>query len=98
MKAIEALGGGHVSFDLDVCDPMIAPFVGTPAKGGLDYREAHMVTEMLADSGLLRAPRSRRGQSHPRRSQYDRRARRGTGRLRPAAEDHLTETDSLSFY
>jgi len=48
-------GGIHVSFDLDVCDPTIAPGVGTPVKGGLDYREAHMVMEMIADSGLLRA-------------------------------------------
>ena len=48
-------GGIHVSFDLDVCDPAIAPGVGTPVKGGLNYREAHMVMEMIADSGLLRA-------------------------------------------
>jgi arginase len=48
-------GGVHVSFDLDVCDPTIAPGVGTPVKGGLDYREAHMLMEMVADSGLLRA-------------------------------------------
>ena len=48
-------GGLHVSFDLDVCDPAIAPGVGTPVKGGLNYREAHMVMEMIADSGLLRA-------------------------------------------
>jgi arginase len=48
-------GGLHVSFDLDVCDPAIAPGVGTPVKGGLDYREAHMAMEMIADSGLLRA-------------------------------------------
>jgi len=47
--------GVHVSFDLDVCDPTIAPGVGTPVKGGLDYREAHMLMEMVADSGLLRA-------------------------------------------
>jgi arginase len=47
--------GVHVSFDMDVCDPSIAPGVGTPVKGGLDYREAHMVMEMIADSGLLRA-------------------------------------------
>jgi arginase len=45
--------GIHVSFDMDVCDPSIAPGVGTPVKGGLDYREAHMVMEILADSGLL---------------------------------------------
>lgn len=51
----KATGGIHVSFDLDVCDPTIAPGVGTPVKGGLDYREAHMVMEMIADSGLMRA-------------------------------------------
>jgi arginase len=48
-------GGLHVSFDLDVCDPSIAPGVGTPVKGGLNYREAHMFMEMIADSGRLRA-------------------------------------------
>lgn len=47
--------GIHVSFDLDVCDPTIAPGVGTPVKGGLDYREAHMVMEMIADSQRLLA-------------------------------------------
>ncbi len=46
-------GGIHVSFDLDVCDPGIAPGVGTPVKGGLDYREAHVVMEMVADSTQL---------------------------------------------
>ena len=45
--------GVHVSFDLDVCDPGIAPGVGTPVKGGLDYREAHLLMEMVADSGRL---------------------------------------------
>jgi arginase len=58
-KAIAIAGNGagglHVSFDLDVCDPGIAPGVGTPVKGGFNYREAHMVMEMVADSGLLRA-------------------------------------------
>jgi len=47
--------GIHVSFDLDVCDPAIAPGVGTPVKGGLDYREAHVVMEMAAESGRLTA-------------------------------------------
>jgi arginase len=47
--------GVHVSFDLDVCDPAIAPGVGTPVKGGLDYREAHLFMEMVADSGRLLA-------------------------------------------
>ena len=53
--ASERTAGIHVSFDLDVCDPAIAPGVGTPVKGGLDYREAHMLMEIVADSGLLRA-------------------------------------------
>jgi len=53
--AAAGTGGIHVSFDLDVCDPAIAPGVGTPVKGGLDYREAHMLMEVVADSGLLRA-------------------------------------------
>jgi len=56
-QAVGLAGNGtagiHVSFDLDACDPGIAPGVGTPVKGGLDYREAHMVMEMVADSGLL---------------------------------------------
>jgi arginase len=46
-------GGIHVSFDLDVCDPTFAPGVGTPVKGGFDYREAHMIMEIVADSGAL---------------------------------------------
>ena len=51
--ASEGTGGIHASFDLDVCDPSIAPGVGTPVKGGFDYREAHMLMEMLADSRRL---------------------------------------------
>jgi arginase len=58
-QAVSLAGNGtagvHVSFDMDVCDPLIAPGVGTPVKGGLDYREAHMVMEIVADSGLLTA-------------------------------------------
>ena len=51
--ASSGTGGIHVSFDMDVCDPAIAPGVGTAVKGGLDYREAHMVMEMVADSKRL---------------------------------------------
>jgi len=43
----------HVSFDLDSVDPIYAPGVGTPVKGGLDYREAHLIMEMLAESGKM---------------------------------------------
>jgi arginase len=39
----------HVSFDPDVLDPTIAPGVGTPVPGGLTYREAHLLMELLAD-------------------------------------------------
>jgi arginase len=51
--ASQETGGIHVSFDLDVCDPSFAPGVGTPVKGGFDYREAHMIMEMVADSRRL---------------------------------------------
>ncbi|HOX19865.1 MAG TPA: arginase [Gemmatimonadales bacterium] len=40
----------HVSFDLDAVDPTLAPGVGTPVKGGLDYREAHTIMELIAAS------------------------------------------------
>jgi arginase len=43
----------HVSFDMDVVDPDHAPGVGTPVKGGLSYREAHLAMETVAESGLL---------------------------------------------
>jgi arginase len=42
----------HVSLDMDAVDPEIAPGVGTPVKGGLSYREAHLAMELVAESGL----------------------------------------------
>jgi arginase len=42
----------HVSFDLDVVDPEHAPGVGTPVRGGLSYREAHLAMELVSESGL----------------------------------------------
>jgi arginase len=56
LEAIDrAAGPGfvHVSIDLDAIDPEIAPGVGTPVKGGLTYREAHLACEDLAESGLV---------------------------------------------
>lgn len=51
---VTAAGGHlHLSFDTDVLDPSVAPGVGTPVPGGLTYREAHLVMEMLHDSGLV---------------------------------------------
>lgn len=43
----------HVSLDVDVMDPALAPGVGTTVPGGASYREAHLIMEMLCDSGLL---------------------------------------------
>jgi arginase len=56
-KAIARVTDGtdfiHVSFDLDAVDPAVAPGVGPPVKGGLDYREAHLIMEVIADSGIM---------------------------------------------
>ena len=43
----------HVSLDMDVVDPDVAPGVGTPVRGGLSYREAHLTCELIAESGLM---------------------------------------------
>ena len=42
----------HVSLDMDAVDPDVAPGVGTPVRGGLSYREAHLALELVAESGL----------------------------------------------
>jgi arginase len=55
-EAVErARGAGflHVSLDMDVVDPDAAPGVGTPVRGGLSYREAHLALELVAESELL---------------------------------------------
>lgn len=55
-EALEGLDADthlHVSFDVDVLDPTIAPGTGTPVPGGINYREAQLVMEMIADSGRL---------------------------------------------
>jgi arginase len=54
-EALDRVAGGafvHVSLDMDVLDPEIAPGVGTPVRGGLTYREAHLALELVAESGL----------------------------------------------
>jgi len=54
--ALERVAGApfvHVSVDLDLVDPVVAPGVGSPVKGGLSYREAHLAMELVAESGLL---------------------------------------------
>lgn len=54
LERVAAAGGMlHVSFDVDFLDPAIAPAVGTTVPGGATFREAHLVMEMLHDSGLV---------------------------------------------
>jgi len=43
----------HVSLDMDAIDPDVAPGVGTPVRGGLSYREAHLAMELVAESNLV---------------------------------------------
>jgi arginase len=45
----------HISLDMDSLDPDEAPGVGTPVPGGLSYREAHLLMEILGDSGLVQS-------------------------------------------
>lgn len=49
------VAGLHVSFDIDVMDPDVAPGVSTPARGGLEYRESHLALTLLAESTLVRS-------------------------------------------
>jgi arginase len=49
---VSGTGFVHVSFDMDSVDPEAAPGVGTPVRGGLSYREAHLALELVAESGL----------------------------------------------
>jgi len=52
MSHVAGPGFVHISLDLDVVDPDVAPGVGTPVRGGLSYREAHLALELVAESGL----------------------------------------------
>ena len=54
--ALERMRGAafvHVSLDMDAVDPDVAPGVGTPVRGGLSYREAHLAMELVAEAGVL---------------------------------------------
>jgi arginase len=53
LERISGPGFVHVSLDLDALDPDVAPGVGTPVRGGLSYREAHLAMELVAESGLM---------------------------------------------
>jgi len=48
--ASDGTEGLHLSLDMDFCDPVDAPGVGTPVRGGVTYREAHLALEMICDS------------------------------------------------
>ena len=52
-RVAAASGHLHVSFDIDFLDPGLAPAVGTTVPGGATFREAHLIMEMLHDSGLV---------------------------------------------
>lgn len=52
-RVADANGMLHVSLDADFVDPTVAPGVGTPVQGGASYREAHLITEILYESGLV---------------------------------------------
>ncbi|MGH3133680.1 MAG: arginase [Gaiellaceae bacterium] len=52
LDRVSGPGFVHVSFDMDVLDPFVAPGVGTPVRGGLTYREAHLALELMAESEL----------------------------------------------
>jgi arginase len=52
-RASDGTAGFHVSFDMDAVDPKEAPGVGTPVRGGLTYREAHLAMEIICDCGKL---------------------------------------------
>jgi arginase len=56
-EAVEIVSTGtagfHLSFDMDAVDPREAPGVGTPVRGGITYREAHLAMELINDSGRM---------------------------------------------
>jgi arginase len=53
LKDLSHLDRVHLSFDLDVVDPEIAPGVGTPVRGGLTYREAHLIMELINEAAVV---------------------------------------------
>ncbi len=53
LRDLSHLDRVHVSFDLDVVDPDAAPGVGTPVRGGLTYREAHLLMELINEANIV---------------------------------------------
>lgn len=52
-RASDGTAGFHLSLDMDVVDPDEAPGVGTPVRGGITYREAHLAMETICDCGSM---------------------------------------------
>ena len=96
-ESLDLIGGApfvHVSLDMDALDPEIAPGVGTPVRGGLTYREAHLALELVAESGLAGLARGRRGEPDPRPREHDGahcgRARRERARRHESSDEAVT--------
>lgn len=54
-RALDRISGAgfvHISLDMDALDPVLAPGVGTPVRGGLTYREAHLALELVAEADV----------------------------------------------
>ena len=85
--------GFHLSLDMDVVDPDEAPGVGTPVRGGMTYREAHLAMETICDSGRMLSMEARRGKPGTRRREPHGAARRRTDALRYGKEDLIGYTD-----
>ncbi len=104
LDKVAARGGIlHVSFDVDFLDPGIAPGVGTTVPGGATFREAHLVMEMLHDTGLVRSldvvelePLPRRARPH--RPAAGRSGRQPDGPAHPRpADPELVMTRALNL-
>jgi arginase len=53
IKGLSQVDRVHLSLDLDAVDPEVAPGVGTPVRGGLTYREAHLLMELVNEAGII---------------------------------------------
>jgi arginase len=53
IKGLTDVDRVHLSLDLDAVDPEVAPGVGTPVRGGLTYREAHLLMELVNEAGII---------------------------------------------
>ncbi len=94
-EALAYLSGAaflHLSLDMDAVDPMFAPGVGTPVRGGLSYREAHLAMELLAESTRIDAMEVVEVNPVLDRENADRAARRRARRERARRPDSLVVT------